>query len=568
MSAPQVSSPWGKKAQVIPCSLEDVMSEQLASDLQNDSEDTEFKKAISESTAAAATSTVAPPDIDSDDMAAILAAAGISEGESNNDEIIARMMQLQFDREHNTMLDREANKYNGGSKVTISFENYKTKHPVYDEAEEDDDDEEEENYAPPKTKWEESPPKIGVKGYTGSGKNITTKHDKVICGRKNAERLMEFPPEFESGDGEGMDMQLPNRVYNKLKKHSIAENKRSTRHSDKKEQSTAEHVLDPKTRTKVFRLVNRGVIESLGGVIAGGKESLVFQAKGGSVEGMDIPEHLAVKIYKTTLMDFRTREKYVHGDHRFSKDDYKKQNPRKIIKIWATKEVANLNRMRKFDVPCPSVIILKDHILVMSLVGSHQTPAPKLRYANLSVPDLQDAYEQTVAIMKTLHHKCALVHADLSDYNLLWSDGTVYVIDVSQSVDLTHPQAFNFLYRDCYNVCNFFEKQNVHNVLSPEQLFNEVTDLDIQGEGADFSAQVQRYDKERKETDMVLGHNYSQFGFDYFFEKAQQFREAELAAMAGSSSDATKKSLTEMAQKYRFDSDDSDSEEGEGGEEV
>lgn len=41
---------------------------------------------------------------------------------------------------------------------------------------------------------DERAPKIGPKGYTGSGKSITTKHDKVICGRKNAERLMEVGP--------------------------------------------------------------------------------------------------------------------------------------------------------------------------------------------------------------------------------------------------------------------------------------------------------------------------------------------------------------------------------------
>ena len=35
--------------------------------------------------------------------------------------------------------------------VTISFENYKMKHPLYDEEEEEDDEEEE--YEPQKTKW-------------------------------------------------------------------------------------------------------------------------------------------------------------------------------------------------------------------------------------------------------------------------------------------------------------------------------------------------------------------------------------------------------------------------------
>jgi len=57
-----------------------------------------------------------------------------------------------------------------------------------------------------------------------------------------------------------------------------------------------------------------------------------------------MPAEVAIKVFKTTLNEFKNREQYVHGDHRFSKDDYKKQNPRKIIKMWATKEVANLNR--------------------------------------------------------------------------------------------------------------------------------------------------------------------------------------------------------------------------------
>lgn len=53
--------------------------------------------------------------------------------------------------------------------------------------------------------------------------------------------------------------------------------------------------------------------------------------------------------------------------------------------------------MRKFGVPCPSVVVLKKHVLVMSLIG-RDNPAPKLKDAKLSVADLQDAYEQTVEV--------------------------------------------------------------------------------------------------------------------------------------------------------------------------
>lgn len=58
----------------------------------------------------------------------------------------------------------------------------------------------------------------------------------------------------------------------------------------------------------------------------------------------------------------------------------------------------------------------------------------------------------TSQAMKTLHNKCLLVHADLSEYNLLWHEEKVWFIDVSQAVDVQHPKAFEFLYRDCINI--------------------------------------------------------------------------------------------------------------------
>jgi len=34
-------------------------------------------------------------------------------------------------------------------------------------------------------------PMMNSRGYSGKGKNITTKHDAVLCGRKNASKMME-----------------------------------------------------------------------------------------------------------------------------------------------------------------------------------------------------------------------------------------------------------------------------------------------------------------------------------------------------------------------------------------
>lgn len=47
---------------------------------------------------------------------------------------------------------------------------------------------------------------------------------------------------------------------------------------------------------------------------------------------------------------------------------------------------------------------------------------------------------------------CHLVHADLSEYNILWYEEKCWIIDLGQAVEPTHPHALHFLHRDCSNV--------------------------------------------------------------------------------------------------------------------
>lgn len=51
-----------------------------------------------------------------------------------------------------------------------------------------------------------------------------------------------------------------------------------------------------------------------------------------------------------------------------------------------------------------------------------------------------------------MYKDCGLVHADLSEYNLLWHEGKVWIIDVSQSVEIENASSNDFLLRDCQNV--------------------------------------------------------------------------------------------------------------------
>jgi len=83
--------------------------------------------------------------------------------------------------------------------------------------------------------------------------------------------------------------------------------------------------------------------------------------------------------------------------------------------------------------------------------------------------------------MRTMFVKCKLIHADLSEFNLLLdSQNQLYVIDVSQSVEHAHPNALEFLRMDCRNVTDYFSKRyTLKSMLTMQQLFNFITDPTI-----------------------------------------------------------------------------------------
>ena len=86
-------------------------------------------------------------------------------------------------------------------------------------------------------------------------------------------------------------------------------------------------------------------------------------------------------------------------------------------------------------------------------------------------------------MMRTMYHKCKLVHADLSEYNLLYHKSKVWVIDVSQAVEHDHPKALEFLRKDCQCITYFFG--GIDNCMTTRDLFDFVTDVTIMDDGVD-----------------------------------------------------------------------------------
>jgi RIO kinase 3 len=139
-------------------------------------------------------------------------------------------------------------------------------------------------------------PTFNRRGISGKGDSLVTKHNATLCGKRNVARVMNtFPPEFDTGNVLN-NTQLSNRVYNQLKLHSYAEEKRMNRLHDKVEKATANLAFDPKTRLILYKSLNACILNEIGSIIATGKESIVLYGKGGQSEQHEMPSEVAIKV--------------------------------------------------------------------------------------------------------------------------------------------------------------------------------------------------------------------------------------------------------------------------------
>jgi len=203
------------------------------------------------------------------------------------------------------------------------------------------------------------------------------------------------------------------------------------------------------------------------GVVSAGKEARVYWAK--NRRGEDV----AVKIYLTTTAEFRKSiRQYIIGDPRFESVS---GDLRKLILKWVQKEYKNLKRMYEAGIRVPKPYYAYRNILVMEFIGENGIRAPLLKEVRLTDEEYVEIYEKIVYYMKLMYNKAKLVHADLSEYNIMLYDGEPVIIDVSQAVTLDHPMAMYFLLRDIKNIIRYFRDEvgiETHNL---NELLEEIT---------------------------------------------------------------------------------------------
>lgn len=185
-------------------------------------------------------------------------------------------------------------------------------------------------------------------------------------------------------------------AFSSMNKKDMAAMQSSARYAQKSDRATVELVLDPRTRLILFKMINSGIVESINGCVSTGKEANVYHA----VSPDD--KHLAIKIYKTSILVFKDRDRYVSGEYRFRRG-YSKSNPRKMVRVWAEKEMRNLKRLHTIGINCPEPLMVRQNVLLMTFIGSSKGwPAPRLKDVDLPVDKWRELYVDVIKVQNGL----------------------------------------------------------------------------------------------------------------------------------------------------------------------
>jgi len=249
-----------------------------------------------------------------------------------------------------------------------------------------------------------------------------------------------------------------NRKEKAYEIESLMKNKRS------EDYQVIEEVFDRSTLMTIYDFMNKGTIDEIHGVVQAGKEARIYWGK--DTQGKE----LAIKIYLTSSAEFKKGMiPYIEGDPRFS---HVRRDTRSLIYAWAQKEFKNLRRAQEAGVNVPEPLAVQKNVLIMEFIGKDGARAPLLKETALKDP--KRVFRLLLTYLRRLYQKGGLVHADLSEYNIMIWKGRPVIFDVAQSVLIKHPMADRFLRRDLENLHKYFKR--IYSDVSPlEEMYKRVT---------------------------------------------------------------------------------------------
>jgi len=251
---------------------------------------------------------------------------------------------------------------------------------------------------------------------------------------------------------EGIDEEFEKEQYFEERKRSKDDELVKKYFVNEKDRKVFGDVFDKSTIQAIHILAKKGYFDVLEFVISTGKEAHVFRAVDSS------GTYRAVKIYTILTSDFKNMEKYIAGDIRFKNV---KQGKRELVFAWTRKEFRNLEILMRSKCASPQPFAYKENVLVMEFIGEEGVASPTLKERGMDASEADDFYNQVIEFVAKAFFRGNLIHADLSEFNILVNDQKLVMIDVGQAVLNSHPKAKEFFERDCTNVAKYFSKHGL-----------------------------------------------------------------------------------------------------------
>lgn len=249
--------------------------------------------------------------------------------------------------------------------------------------------------------------------------------------------------------------------YERLSQQKNFDEFRGNKLSEAESKATGISEIIPKNITTLLK--NTGKIDKVYSIIGQGKEAMVLTAKEAGID-----RALCVKIFKYYSS---TNKKRIQGSHHIRAED--------MAGVAAKQEYWNLKELYSHHIAVPQPIYLLNNILIMELIA-HKSGSniPAMLLKDISGETTtqtnfnpEDLLLQSIEILERMFLDAQYVHGDYSLHNLLFSQGKVYAIDVSQSVQYNQntfvdtpiririDKAATILKRDLANLLQGFEQK-------------------------------------------------------------------------------------------------------------
>ncbi len=204
-------------------------------------------------------------------------------------------------------------------------------------------------------------------------------------------------------------------------------------------------------------------------VVRSGKEASVYCCAAHPSTGT---EYLAAKVYRPRM--FRSlKNDAVYRQSRVQHDRKGRvvRNARRFdagntgralqVKSWIEYEFETQRLLSESGANVPRPVSQIGNAVLMEYIGDVGDPAPLLKEVRLERHEARSLFDCVLHNIG-LFLACNRIHGDLSEFNILYWQGKVTIIDFAQAVDpRQNANVFSLLLRDVERVCSHFARYGV-----------------------------------------------------------------------------------------------------------